>query len=385
MRFLKLLILCTVLLVAPACNQDSNSEPGAALLTAPSLATQISDPGVSDPTQTESADPAPSPIPATAATPSPEATPASSLQQLTSGGCCVQPFWSQDGAQVLFIDRPNPDAPSGIWGVDLSGNPPQFVSDKLGIYSPQMDKRAFFESGATVVEDLSTGERWRIPNGGRAVSFSPDGNWLAWTAGQSGPPFDSAQREVWVSLFDGSQARSVYEATGGGFAGWFPDGRLLVSSREGGSDLGQVLWALSLGEDGLGTTTELGRGGRLREISISPDGRWLAYMSSFSPDPNEDGLWLVDTQSGGGDRLEVFGAYQWRDASHLLVVPLDYGQPSHRMVQVDAASGEVQTLTDPAVTPFKISAGDWAVSPDGDKVVFVSADDGNLWLLNLLD
>jgi hypothetical protein len=40
-------------------------------------------------------------------------------------------------------------------------------------------------------------------------------------------------------------------------------------------------------------------------------------------------------------------------------------------------------VTDPAVTPFRISAGDWSVSPDGSKIAFVSAVDRNIWVIQL--
>jgi Tol biopolymer transport system component len=40
-------------------------------------------------------------------------------------------------------------------------------------------------------------------------------------------------------------------------------------------------------------------------------------------------------------------------------------------------------LTDPAVTPFKIANGDWAVSPDGRYVAFVENQDRNIWVLEV--
>jgi Tol biopolymer transport system component len=284
---------------------------------------------------------------------------------------------------VLFIDKPAPDAPSGLWSVDLEGNPPEFFTDQLGIYAPDMSKRAFLQNGTTFVEDLTSGERWSILNGGRAVSFSPDGTQLAWTAGQAGPPFDSARREVWVSYYDGTEAGNVYTTPGGGFSDWFPDGRLLVSSRLQAPESGQVYWALTPGNAEQPELLEVGRGGRLREPAMSADGSWLAYLVSFSDDPNLDGLWIANTHTGERRRLDVFGAYRWRDDQRLLVVPLDLSQPFHHLLQVEAASGSITALTDPQATPFKIAAGDWSVSPDGQRVVFVSAEDGNIWLLNL--
>jgi Tol biopolymer transport system component len=313
--------------------------------------------------------------------------PAASLRQLTDGGCCTEPFWSPDGQRILYIDRPSAEAQSGLWGVGLQGGQPEFITDKLGIYSPDMQLRATLVNGRTVVERLDSGEQWTIPNNGRAVSFSPDGTWVAWTAGQSGPPFDSARRQVWVSRFDGSQANQVFDAIRGGFGGWFPDGRLLVSglAAEAGSE--QAYWVLNL-EGSLedqASLAELGRGGRLREAKISLDGSWLAYMVSFSQDPDQDGIWLVNTHSGERKRLDIFGGYQWRNGERLLVVPLDLRQPVHQLLQVQADTGQVTTLTDPAVTPFKIANGDWSISPVGDKIIFLSAEDNNIWTLEIPD
>lgn len=318
---------------------------------------------------------------------SPTANPAPILQQLTDGGCCSEPFWSPDGQRILYIDHPSPDSPSGLWGVDLQGAEPEFITDKLGIYSPDMQLRATLMNGQTIVEQLASGEQWIIHNGGRAVSFSPDGTWLAWTAGQSDPPFDTARRQVWISHFDGSQARQVFDAIRGGFGGWFPDGRLLVSGLVEASGSEQAYWALNLEQsfEGQPNLVEIGRGGRLRQAKISTDGSWLAFLVSFSQDPAEDGIWLVDTHSGERRRLETFGGYNWRDGQRLLVVPLDLSQPDHQLLQLDADTGQVTALTDPAMTPFKIANGDWSVSPVGDKIAFLSAEDGNFWTLEIPD
>jgi Tol biopolymer transport system component len=282
------------------------------------------------------------PAPETATTIQPAAQPeptvsrrrptAPELRPLTNGGCCAQPFWSPDGQQVLFIDRPSPDAPAGLWGVDLQGGVPQLASDRLGIYSGDMQLRAFPEAGQTVVERLSDGQRWIIPSGGRAISFSANGQQVAWTVGQTGATSNSAPRQIWVSQVDGSQARQVHAAAGSSVAGWLPDGRLLISERLQEPETGQALLALTLPADSAGqpVLTELARGERVRGVSISPDGSWLAYLVTLSADPEQNGIWLVNTQSGEKRRLEFFGAYRWRDGNRLLVVPLDLGQANHR-------------------------------------------------------
>jgi Tol biopolymer transport system component len=244
---------------------------------------------------------------------------------------------------------------------------------------------AYPENRQTIVERLADGQRWVIPNEGRAVSFSPDSAQVTWTAGQAGPPFDSARREVWVSQVNGEGARQVITLAGGGFAGWLPDGRMLISVRLQAPESGQAFWVVSA--DG-NSTTELARAYRLRGSLLSPGGDWLAYASAFDPDPALNGLWLIHTATGERFRLDKFGSFRWRDAQRLLVIPLiDNGAPAQlweydtRRTQEERSRGT--PLTDPALTPLTIANGDWTVSPDGRQLVFVSAVDRNLWVLGL--
>lgn len=315
----------------------------------------------------------------------PSPTPVPILRSLTRGGCCAQPFWSPDGQRVLFLDKPSLDAPAGIWGVDLEGGEARLFTDRLGIYSADFSLRAFPLKGQTFVERLADGERWVIPDGGRSVSFSPDGTLLAWVSGASGPPFDTAQRQIWVSHVDGSEARLVQTVPGGGLSGWFQDGRLLVNGRLQTGEDGQALWALNLwaGTDDDAQPVELARAARLRNAMLSPDGNWLAYVATFSADSAQDGLWLVNTRSLERRKLEIFGAFRWRDGERLLVIPLDLALPVHRLWQYHIESAQMDPLTDPAITPLRIANGDWSVSPDGNRLIFVSALDYNIWLLTL--
>lgn len=331
----------------------------------------------------------PTPVPSE----TPTATPSASLRQLSQNGCCVAPFWSPDGQQVLFIDRPAPDGPFGIWALGLQGGAAQFITGRVGLYSPDMQLIAYPSKGHTFVERLSDGQRWLIPSDGRAVSFSPDSRQVAWTISTSGP-FDQAQRTIWISQFDGSQPQRVGAFTGGGFSAWLPDGRMLLNERLGvpgqaEGQMGMALWVFdprqAAGAVQAGARLEIATDGRLRGQSLSPDGRWLAYLVTFAGDPAQNGIWLADLQdpASGARRLEVFGAYQWRDGGRLLVIPQEPGAPAQRVLQIEAASGDIKPLTDPSSLPFKIANGDWKVSPDGSHIVFVSAIDHNLWLITL--
>jgi dipeptidyl aminopeptidase/acylaminoacyl peptidase len=371
-------------LVASACSAQVGRAPASGLETSPA---QTSAPQVSGLAVTTIVSPtatlAPSPTTNPTATALPTPTPAPVLRQLTSGGCCVGPFWSPDSQQVLYIDKPSQDAQAGIWGVGLQGGVPELFTDRLGLYSDDLSLLAYPQGGRTVVERLADGTRWSIANGGRPISFSADDTQIAWTGGQSGPPNDTARRQVWVSQVDGSQTHMVLEVFGGGFVSWLPDGRMLVDGRLDVSEPGEAFWIYDPQNPDPGAMRELARADRLRGVLLSPGGSWLAYQVAFASDPAEDGLWLVNTASGQRTRLDLFGAYRWRDDSHLLVIPLDTSATWHSLWEVDAASGVHKALTDPQVTPFKVADGDWSVSPDGRYIAFVSAQDFNIWLMTL--
>ncbi len=359
--------------------------PLAACATTPT-ATNTAPAPVATATVEASATPPPPPLTATPTavppteTPTITPTPAPVLRQLTSGGCCVQPAWSPDGQEVWYIDRPDAASPSGLWGVAAAGGEPHFITDKLGIYSPDRSLFAYPQAGQTFIERAADGERWTVPAGGRAINFSPDGTRLTWQVSSSSINFDRRAVQIWVANVDGSGARSVTSVVGGGLGDWLPDGqRVLVSGRDSGDRLSFVA-TLNVDDGSLVTVIEAPN---IRGAQVSPGGGWLSYQIAFSGDAAQDGLWVMPLKGGTPLRLEVFGAYRWRAEGRVLLIPLEPGAPAQRLVEIDAATGTARPLTDPAVTPLRIAGGDWALAPDGRRMVYVSADDHNLWLLEL--
>jgi hypothetical protein len=174
--------------------------------------------------------------------------------------------------------------------------------------------------------------------------------------------------------------------TGGGLGAWLPDGSgFLVAGRDEAATAAagqprQFLGKLSL-EDG--TIAPLATAPQFRGTLLSPAGGWVAYSVAFSGDPAADGLWLLSLADGSQRRLDLYGAYRWRAEGRLLVIPLEPEAGGQRLVEVEAATGAIRPLTDPAVTALRIAAGDWALSPDGRQVAFVNAADRNLWVLTL--
>ncbi|MGE5139561.1 MAG: hypothetical protein ACM3JD_08880 [Rudaea sp.] len=345
------------------------------------------------PTATPSTSPAavptatPSPAPPTAA-PSPTRAPA--LVQLTSGGCCVQPFWSRDSKRVLFIDKPNAQSPTGIYSVNVDApGEPQLVSEEVANSNQNGTFSVGFEGTTTVVTRAADGAKWLIDNGRRGVMISPEGKQVAWNVTPQTYPFENRVTTVMLgALAEPAQGQPlritptrVTTVTRGGASAWLDEGHLLVTGRlTAGSEV-VTLFVLDLATK---STRNVASSERLRSVSVSPGGRYIVYTIVFDKDPAQSGGWLVPADgSGPAAKLPFFGAFQWRDESRIVYVPLDVGAPSHQFREYDAASDADRPLTDPAALAFMIGNGDWAVSPDGQKVVFVSAKDWNLWLVDL--
>ena len=320
------------------------------------------------------------PLPSATFTPAPSPTPFPTARQLTEGGCCVRPFWSSDGLQVRYIDRPTDSSPSGIWGVDLEGGDPVFVAARPGVYSPDESLVAYPSGGRTIIERVADGETWTAPSNGRPVSFAPDSQRIAWQIASSTVNFDRRVVQVFVASVDGSDVAQVAQLVGGGLAGWFPDSqRLLITRRaEAGNDTELAILNLASGEQQVIAVAP-----RLRGISLSPQGGWLAYLVSFSGDADLDGLWVLRSDGTSARRLDRFGAYAWRTEGRLLLIPLAPGSASNRLLEVDASTGQARELIDIGRTPLRIAEGNWSLSPDGSRLAFVAAEDHNIWVLDL--
>jgi Tol biopolymer transport system component len=319
----------------------------------------------------------PEPTPTITPTPTPE------VRQLTTDGCCVMPSWSPDSKQVLFIDKPGPQVETGVYAIDIADRSqgPQ-LAGRVGLYSPDRSLVAYPQDTRTLVEKISSGERWVIPNNGQSVEFAPDNQHLAWEAEAISGPYDERQNEIFVANVDGKAANKVARVFGGGIVGWLPRGLgIMFLGRPSLSSHDSTLTVLDLRAN---VAADLVTAERISGVRMSNDGTWVSYFISFNPDDKRNGIWIQRTDGSDARRIERWGAYQWRDDSHLLVVPARTtpDQP-FELWQIDAETGEQQKLTDAAVTPLNILNGDWRVSPDGKYVVFVNSADKNLWLLKL--
>ena len=293
------------------------------------------------------------------------------------------PSWSPDSKQVLFIDKPGPQVETGVYAIDIADRS-QGRSWPVGwvIYSPDRSLVAYPQDTRTLVEKISSGERWVIPNNGQSVEFAPDNQHLAWEAEAISGPYDQRQNEIFVANIDGKNASKVARVFGGGLVGWLPRGlSLMFMGRPSLDSHDSTLTVLDLRAN---VAADLVTAERISGVRLSNDGTWVSYFISFNADEQRNGIWVQRTDGSEARQIDRWGAYQWRDDSRLLVIPArpKPDQP-FEIWQIDAATGEQQKLTDAAVTPLNILNGDWRVSPDGKYVVFVNSVDKNLWLVKL--
>ncbi|MDT7919037.1 MAG: peptidoglycan DD-metalloendopeptidase family protein [Meiothermus sp.] len=294
-------------------------------------------------------------------------------RRLTSGGCCVNPIWGPDSATVLFIDKPEPSAPAAFYGVSMGQSESPKPLLPIAFYNPSFTY-ALLPGAPSLVERLSDGQRFYIHTQGGNVAWSPSSRQLAWNTTEPVGNFDRRRSEVWVAALGKAPVR-VATLYGGGLSGWLDENTLLLTGKRTPEDALRNLETLHLKSS---ERRVLASASAMRSVLPSPDGRWVAYYVAFDR-PERNGLFVV-SRGGQGQRLDWFGSYRWRDARRLVYIPLLLGQPTHRLFEYDLQSRTSRLLADLGT---QVSHDQWQVSPDGQRLVFLSSRDRNLWVLEL--
>ncbi len=384
------------ILVATACASPTSNTP-TPLANAPTSATTntrvASNIVTAQPTLQATDVPQPPDQPTTRPTDIPTATPIPSptrvpaqLIQLLSDTCCASPSWYSDSETILFIDKPNADARTGLYAVRIDEpNKSELWNDRIAFYTREFDYAQIPEQAGTRLIRTRDGKEIRVRNGGRQVQFSPDRTRILWTETRETFPIENRLTNVMLAPidFDGQgvgEAQRVTQVLRGG-ASWLDNNRLLMNrrlSRESNESMTYVFDMTTNAE------TEIFTAERSRLTTVSRNGSWIAYVIVNDKDVARNGLWVERTDGTDEKKVELFGAAQWRDGSRLFIAPFEMNAPTHAFHEYNAETGETRRLTPPSA-PFKIASGDWSVSPDGNKIVFVNAADNNLWLWKFSD
>ncbi len=279
----------------------------------------------------------------------------------TDGVLAIMTGGATERSELVWVDRAGQRLgrvgdPGGYRDLALSPDGGRLA---YGFVDPKNDSQDIW------VRDLTRGVTSRLTFGNENDIFpvwSPDGNWIAYSTNVDGP------YSIWKKRADGSgDADSLFaDNFHAGAMSWSPDGAslVMVTLQNGNPDL----WVLPL--EGGEPHAIVESGFIETDGTLSPDGRWFAYMSteSGSPQvyvrayPGPGGKWQVSTSGGSSP--------QWRvDGQELFFL----GEAGTVMMAaaVDASQtfrvGTPVKLFDATLTISEISRNRYVVTADGQK------------------
>jgi Peptidase family M23 len=298
---------------------------------------------------------------------------------ISSAGCCVAPFWSADSSRVMYLDKPSAASPAALYSIDAN-NP----SDSRREFSSVVrlsasEKFAVLNGSTTRIERLATGERVSVP--ASSVSFSPNEQQIAWTVSSDGGRFDTQRTTIFVANLQIaprlvlSQTRAVAVLYGGGLSGWLNEQTLVLNGKSKAGTRDRALMTLDLKNKNLKTYSSALN---FRGITIGPGGRFVIYYVAFDSQAR-NGLFVLDTSSGTTRRLPWFGSYRFRDANRLVFIPMQNAK-THSVLEWDLRTNTQRSLVNLAA---QVAVDDWQIAPNGSSMVFVSAANRALQVVDL--
>lgn len=294
---------------------------------------------------------------------------------------------SSSGTLAYLAASDGPSPAQNLMLVDRDGRARPIAPPARQYLSPRVspDGRhiaVHVQDGASVdvwVYD-TTGESWRrlTFDGKSAVPvWTPDGKYVTFARAQATGSAPNA-RQIYRTAADGSGAAEPLSSV---FIGnphsWSPDGRWLATAGPPVNGTGGIWLLPSLGTDRHPRPFLSSLVSREQNApAISPDGRWLAFVSNESgqrqihvrPFPSGDGNWMISTDGGtqpmwSRDGRELF----YRNGDRMMKVPVTGGQGAF------AAGGPVLLFEGRYESPALRSNYD--VTSDGRAFVMVKSAD----------
>ncbi len=271
-------------------------------------------------------------------------------------------------SRLLWFDRSGKQ-------IGETGTPAQYVQPDL---SPSGRELAVTildpvtEIPSIWVYDLARGAKTRLTfyTGISAEPvWSPDGKVIAFNSNRGG------RLNLYEKAADGTGSTTplVVDNANEFFANWSSDGRYLVYQRLAGRSSRLELWVLPLFGNRKPFPLLRDKQFGVSEPALSPNDRWLAYVSSESGHPD---VYIVPFLHGSGKWVVSTGGGAWprwrRDGKELFYLGLDNKIMSAEIAEQGAglAIGKVQALFQ--ANPATLLGWVYDVSADGKKFVVVS-------------
>jgi serine/threonine protein kinase/Tol biopolymer transport system component len=227
------------------------------------------------------------------------------------------------------------------------------------------------------VEQLARNTRVRVttaPGPDILLVWSPDGKRLAYVTGP--PPGRPGRRRLTVAAADGTGILQTLPCPGAPEAyceptDWSSDGRHLIVNVDGAT--GRDVWTVAVDAEGAAQPL-LMEAYAERDARVSPDGRWIAYVSEESGRPEVS----VRSISGPRSRIVISGdggeQPVWRrDGAEFFFVDAHGRLRSVPVRRVPDGMLEFGVSVELPVPP--IGSGHWGpqydVSPDGRRIYFM--------------
>ncbi len=351
--------------------------------TIPTLAPTIPPPTASPPTAPPTA-PLPTALPTATAAPI-----APKLTKLTADGCCAQPLWTADGGAVFYYGYGGANGQQlGTWAVPRGGGATRPFAPVYGTFSPSRRLVATRAGAVTTVARADGTPLGTLTTGAALVFLAPTDDRIAWIVPAAGIPQVSSSLEpparVRVATIGPEgigAARTLDPIIRAEVLAWLPDGRRLVLSTRDAAGLNGGIAVL---DTATGAIRQIVAGNFLESLAVSPDGSGVVYTAVLQPTAAENGVWYVRLDGTGRRKLPISGGYRWLpDGRGLAFIPAPSNLPTDELRYYALADGTTRPLATAQQARFLVASNDWELAPDGRAIVFRSATDGAIWMLEL--
>ena len=300
--------------------------------------------------------------------------------------------FSRDGDFIYYVAADKNSSTSNLYQIPgLGGNPRRLISNVTSAvsFSPDGQQLAFIRNLPDTGEDLlmiaganGEGERKlagrKLPNFFRSVAWSPDGKTIACGAGSFVPGYNTYVVEVAVESGKEKQIGSQSWMFMGQLV-WTADGRGFVlgaSEKEAGSFEAQQLWFVSYPQgEARRITNDLNN---YTGISLTADSNRLVTVQSETSSsiwlaPNADANRATRTTSGAG-QIDGRDGLDWMPDGNIVYASNASGNLD--LWKIDTASGQQKQLTEDSHINYRP-----ATCPDGRYLLFTSDRAGtpNIW------